>query len=93
MIKNPPAKARGIDLIPGPERFHMTRNNEAPELQPLKPVALESLPHKRSPCSETPPRLESTPPHGATREKTLCLVRLESSLCSSKDPAQPKINE
>ena len=29
VVKNPPANASNTGLIPGPERFHMPRNNQA----------------------------------------------------------------
>ena len=39
VVKNPPANAGDMGLIPSPRRFHMPRNNQALEPQPLKPMS------------------------------------------------------
>ena len=44
VVKNLPANAGDIGLMPDPGRFHMLQSNQAHELQFLSPCALE-------PCS------------------------------------------
>ena len=76
MVKNPPANARDTGLIPGSERFHMPRGNEAHawqllslrtatttdrEPQLLKPTCLEPML-----CSKKITAMRS--PHSETRE-------------------------
>ena len=41
VVKNLPAKAGNTGPIPGPERFHMPRNNQARAPQLLTPKCLE----------------------------------------------------
>ena len=70
--KNPPASAGDLGSIPGPGRFHMSRNNLACVSQLLKPVCPETvLCNKRrhpvrNPCTGTRsspllPKLEKAP--------------------------------
>ena len=84
MVRNPRAHAGNTDLIPAPGRFHMLWGNEAHELQLPKPRILEPvLCNKGSHHDEKPARRNREQPLAATRE----------SLCSNKDPAQPKKNK
>ena len=53
MDKNLPANAGDVGLVPGSQRFHTSRSNQAHVLQLLKPVCLEPvLCNKRSHHSE-----------------------------------------
>ena len=55
VVKNPPANAGGMGLIPGPGRSHMLQSNQAPVPQLLKPPHLEPmLCNKRSHHNEKP---------------------------------------
>ena len=54
MVKNPPARAGDMGLIPGLGRFHMTQSNYAFEPQLLKPMCLEPVHSKRSHSTEKP---------------------------------------
>ena len=86
VVKNPPANARDMNLIPGPGRSHMLRPHalqwRGPCAITTEPVHWQPVLHnKRSHCSETP---ELHKP---------CSPQLVKSTHNHKDPAEPKINK
>ena len=81
-----PANAGDMGSVPGPERVHMPRSNQAhgPQLQSplLKPVC----PRARTMQQEKSPQREAQAP----RRRTAPTFRNERKpACSNKDPAQP----
>ena len=53
MIKNPPASAGDVGLIPGLERCHIQRSNLAHAPQVLSLCSRAQEPQKLSPCTAT----------------------------------------
>ena len=107
MVKNLPANAGDVGLIPDPGRSHVLRSNKtytpqllnlcsrAQELQLLKP----EHPRVRASQQEKPPQCESltlqleSSPHSLQLESSPHSLQLERGLHRYKDPAQSKINK
>ena len=49
VVKSPPDNTGHMGLIPGPERFHVPRGNQAHELQPLSLHTLKPMPGNEKP--------------------------------------------
>ena len=80
VVKNPPASAGDIGLIPDAGRPRVPRNSGPvlwhPDSRTLEPV-------------QKAPRREARAPRGRAAP---CSPQLEKSLCGREDPAQPEIN-
>ena len=92
MVKNLPAKAGGLGLIPGPGRSHMPWSNQACAPEPgnhiyCSPHVLEPvLCNKRSHSNEKPTHCNKVAGFPGLRQ-------LEKNPHRDEDPAQPKINK
>ena len=49
VVKNPPANAEDVSLIPGPGRSHIPGDSESQAPQPLKPSAKSRAPQQEKP--------------------------------------------
>ena len=90
MVKNLPANAEDVGLIPGLGRSHMPQSNEAREPQPLSLSSRAHEPLLLSPRALEPVLCKNRSHHGEgpadCSERSL---RLKKSQNSYKDPAQP----
>ena len=96
MVKNLPANAGDTGLIPGPGRSHMPWSSSAHVSQLLRlrsgareprllmPTCPRAVLHKRDATARRSP--------GPPMVSSPCPPRLDRSLHSSEDPAQPKPN-
>ena len=95
VVKNPPANAGNMGLIPGLGRSLRPRSNKAcvPQLLRLGSRAWE--PQLLSPCvpATKPPHLEPDFPNKRSHCNETPMPQLEKSLCSNEDLTQPKINK
>ena len=104
-MKSPPAEVGDVDSIPDLGRSHVPQSNKArvPQLLSLCPRAGElplPSPHAtateafmpRSLCSATGEATATRSPH-TVRKSNPRSLQVGKSLCSNKDPAQPKINK
>ena len=97
-IKNQPANAGDTGSVPSPGRFHMLQSTEAHYTTATEPASRAWEPQPLGPvCSRACALQQEKPPQpGAHRpqlESSPCSLQLEKSLCSNKDPAQPKVNK
>ena len=81
MVKNSPAKAGDMGLIPGLARLHVRQRQLSQCTTAAEPECLEPvLPNKRRHCNEKPARCNEESPH---------CPQLGNE-CSNEDPVQPK---
>ena len=97
MVKNPSANARDVGLISGPGRSHVLRRQLSPCAKTTEPVlwipgatTTEFTCLEPMLCNEKPLQLKA---HALQTENSPCLLQLEKTPCSNKDPAQPKSNQ
>ena len=69
VVKNPPANAEDVSLIPGPGRSHIPGDSESQAPQPLKPECEESCSTTREATAVKSPStaIRQKPPLAATR--------------------------
>ena len=105
VVKNPPASAGDMSLIPGSGSSHMPWSNQAREPQLLSLCSRAQEPQLPSPCVANSWARVPSSPRPATREATAVRgvhttvrrgprsLQLEKSAHSHEYPAQPKIND
>ena len=85
MVKSPASNARNTGSVPGLERSHMSRSNEACASQLLKPVTLEPvLRNKTRHCNGKPANQLESNPHVPQLEK----ARLQQQRPTTAPPPQ-----
>ena len=78
VVKNPPARGRGMGSIPGPGRSHMPWSNKACVPQLLSPPAATAeacLPRARAPHREKPLQEDCA----SQLKSSSCLLQLEKA--------------